>query len=54
MASLSDDRDEPNRGTTNNADRIVSLAFGLIVTMTAGSFFAITWFASTLPSVALA
>ena len=32
------------------ANRIVSLAFGLIVTMTAGALGAVMWIASTLPA----
>jgi hypothetical protein len=35
-------------------NRIASLAFGLIITITAGSFFGVMWFASTLPTVAVA
>ena len=33
------------------ANRILSLAFGLIVTVTAGALGAVMWFASTLPAV---
>ena len=32
------------------ANRILSLAFGLIVTVTAGALGAVMWFASTLPA----
>jgi hypothetical protein len=35
-------------------NRIASLAFGLIVTITAGAFFGLMWFASSLPTVAVA
>ena len=50
MVSLSDHRDEPNGETPMTAHRVVSLAFGLIVTLTGGAFIAVIGLASSLPS----
>ena len=33
------------------ASRVASLAFGLIVTLSAGALGAVMWFASTLPAI---
>jgi len=37
-----------------NANYIASLAFGLIVSVSSGAFFAVAWFASSLPPVGIA
>jgi hypothetical protein len=36
------------------ANYIASLAFGLIVTVSSGAFFAVAWIASSIPSVGIA
>ena len=37
-----------------NANYFASLAFGLIVVVSSGAFFAVAWIASSLPSVGVA